>query len=210
MASFEDWGGKGLSKMNLSGRDSALHTWADLRQRRELSMFSCTMLKETSWILGRRVTLSKNTAQAAGTFFATVLPEAELQGGYFNQDIEIFVVSGSIQVGDWVLKKHGYMFVPAGVHLAGIKFLSKALGKEGAEMLWMENGDSGATYEAKTGCVTFTHTLSDEHTAAGADRLSEFVAPLDATYLGWVQADTAQFATSKKKWLRRAENGGGC
>ena len=74
----------------------------------------------------------------------------------------------------------------------------------------MENGDSGATYEAKTGCVTFTHTLSDEHTAAGADRLSEFVAPLDATYLGWVQADTAQFATSKKKWLRRAENGGGC
>ena len=91
--------------MNLSGRDSALHTWADLRQRRELSMFSCTMLKETAWILGRRVTLSKNTAQAAGTFFATVLPEAELQGGYFNQDIEIFVVSGSIQVGDWVLKK---------------------------------------------------------------------------------------------------------
>ena len=91
MASFEDWGGKGLSKMNLSGRDSALHTWADLRQRRELSMFSCTMLKETAWILGRRVTLSKNTAQAAGTFFATVLPEAELQGGHFNQDIEIFV-----------------------------------------------------------------------------------------------------------------------
>jgi hypothetical protein len=202
----EDYGGDGTSGMNLSERHTPHRTHAQLRKD-GFHYFKLDTAPQSVWSLGgvdlgRRAMLSFNAATKAGTYHATVLPGAQLPAGTFNTDLEVFVLSGAIQIGDWVLKKHGYMFVPAGVHLGAMELIGPALGQAGAELVWMENGGA-------TGNAEFAHATGDGHTEAGEARLSEFVAPLDSSYLGWSSCSTAQFEVSKKKWLRRAKNGGG-
>ena len=190
------------SLMNLSGRNTAYRTNQELVDH-GFHYFQMDAVEQKPWNLGgiemgRVASLSFNPESNAATFKATLLPGRRLPAGTFNADLEIFVISGAVGVGDFVLKKHGYMFVPAGVHLGAVELIAPELGQAGAQLLWMQNG-GGADH-------TFAHTVGDEHTSAGAARLSEFVPPLDASYIGWSQATTAQFTVSKKKWLRRAGN----
>lgn len=116
--------------------------------------------------------------------------------GYFTTDIEIFVLSGALKVGDWLLKTHGYTFIPSGVSVGAISAVAAALGREHVEILWMENGPSAAR-----------HIPSAAH--APAARLADLVPPLDAFYIPW-SPSAAPFGGAAKKRLRRASSGGGC
>lgn len=141
-------------------------------------------------------------ARAECTLRVVLRPDAAIctTEGYFTSDVEIFVLSGALNFGDtWLLKKHGYTFIPAGVCVGPISTAAAALGRTGVEFVWMENGPAAAL-----------HVPSTEHTPAGAARLGEFVAPLDSFYVPWSAPSTAQFSGATKKWLRRAPNGGGC
>lgn len=116
--------------------------------------------------------------------------------GYFTTDVEIFVLSGALKVGDWLLKAHGYTFIPSGVSVGAISAVATALGRKDVEILWMENAPSAAR-----------HIPSASH--APAARLADFVPPLDAFYIPW-SPSTAPFGGAAKKRLRRAKSGGGC
>lgn len=142
-----------------------------------------------------------NSARAECTLRVALLVDSAISSaqGYFTTDVEIFVLSGALKVGDWLLKKHSYTFIPAGVSVGAVVALAKAHGHSRVEIIWMENGPSAAR-----------HVASAENTPVGAVRLSELVVPLDPFYIPWTRTDTSQFASGGKKWLRRAPNGGGC
>jgi hypothetical protein len=106
--------------------------------------------------------------------------------------LEIFVLKGTIQLGEWQLTKHGYSFIPAGVKVGSLK----VLGGEEAEILWMENGPVPLKYK------------NSQHNHPNA-RLSDFIPALDSKLLPWGKTDTVQFVQANKKWLRKDSNGGG-
>jgi hypothetical protein len=122
-----------------------------------------------------------------------VLPSRfEAPSGIFTADLEIFILSGEIQIDEWRLDKHCYSFIPAGVKLDYLK----VLGEEEAEILWMENGPVPLKYQ-------YAET---NHSYA---RISEFIPALDSKLLPWGKTETVQFEVAKKKFLRKHNNGGG-
>jgi hypothetical protein len=119
-------------------------------------------------------------------------PQFEAPSGIFTADLEIFVLKGAIQLGEWQLSKHSYSFIPAGVRVGPWK----VLGGEEAEILWMENGPVPLKYKNE----------QNNHPNA---RLHEFIPALDSTLLPWGKTDTVQFVQANKKWLRKDINGSG-
>lgn len=194
----EDWGGDGRGRMNLSGRSTAISP--DYVPRQHQFFNSNTAPEVTEWrikgipatvLLGTKRLLSWHQS-GASTSKVTLSPQFKIPGGIFTADLEIFVLQGAIQVGEWQLDKHTYSFIPAGVRFADWQLL----GDEPVEILWMENGPIPLSYQAAE---------CDRPDA----RMNEFIPALDSKILPWGKTDTVQFEVSKKKWLRKDDNGGG-
>jgi hypothetical protein len=128
----------------------------------------------------------------ASTSKVVLPPQFEAPPGIFTADLEIFVLKGAIQLGEWQLSKHGYSFIPAGVKVGSWK----VLGGEEAEILWMENAPVPLKYK----------NSQNNHPNA---RLSDFIPALDSKLLPWGKTDTVQFVQANKKWLRKDSSGGG-
>ncbi|WP_337885291.1 DUF4437 domain-containing protein [Fischerella thermalis] len=192
----EDWGGDGKGRMNLSGRRTAISQEYLPRQYQYFDTNSLS--EEDGWringipkevISGRRRLLTWNDCGASTS--RVVLPtQFEAPSGIFTADLEIFVLKGAIQVGEWQLSKHCYSFIPAGVKVGPWK----VLGDEEVEILWMENG--------------FLKYRNAENNHPDAN-LSDFIPALDSKLLAWGKTDTVQFVQANKKWLRKDSNGGG-
>lgn len=190
----EDWGGVGHSRMNLSGRRTAI---ASEFLSRQYQFFDSHAVSPEPWqipgISERTMTATQRLLSwhDTGALTAKVLlpDQFELPAGRFTADLEIFVLGGTIQIGEWQLRKHSYSFIPAGVRVGSWKVLDG----EPAEVLWMQN-----------------HHLQyqdlPDHSEA---QFSNFIPVLDSKLLSWGKTDTTQFITANKKWLRKAANGGG-
>jgi hypothetical protein len=190
----EDWGGDGRGRMNLSGRRTAI---ASEYAPRQFQFFDTHRIPEQAW---RMRGVPEQTVAAthrslswhdngASTAKVSLPSPFELPAGRFTADLEIFVLSGAIQVGEWKLGKHCYSFIPAGVRVGPWKVLNN----ETAEILWMENN-------------RLQYQDLPNHPEA---RMGEFIPVLDSKLLPWGRTDTTQFVTANKKWLRKAANGGG-
>lgn len=190
----EDWGGSGQSRMNLSGRCTAI---ASEHRSRQYQYFATHDLPQQAWqIHGVPNQAVASTCQllswhdnGAATTKVLLSSQWAIPAGRFTADLEIFVLSGAIQIGDWQLGKHSYSFIPAGVRVGSWKVLNG----EVAEILWMANGN-------------LQYQDLPNHPQA---RLNEFMPALDSKLLPWGKTDTMQFVESGKKWLRKAANGGG-
>lgn len=194
----EDWGGDGRGRMSLSGRRTAISKEYVPRQ---YQFFDTNAVpEEQGWrisgmpenvVPGRRRLLTWHDC-GASTSRVVLPPQFEAPAGIFTADLEIFVLKGIIQLGEWQLSKHGYSFIPAGVRVGHWK----VLGSEEAEILWMENGPVALRYE---------EAQSDRPDA----RMCDFIPALDSKLLPWSKTDTVQFEVCKKKWLRKDSYGGG-
>jgi len=194
----EDWGGDGRGRMNLSGRRTAISKEYVPRQYQFFDTNAVSA--QQGWrvsgmpenvVSGKRQLLTWHECGASTS--RIFLPrEFEAPPGIFTADLEIFVLRGAIQLGEWQLSKHGYSFIPAGVRVGPWK----VLGSEEAEILWMENGPVPLRYEE----------AQSDHPGA---RISDFIPALDSKLLPWGKTDTGQFEVAKKKWLRKDSNGGG-
>jgi hypothetical protein len=189
----EDWGGDGRSRMNLSGRRTAI---ASEYLPRQYQFFDTHHVPHQAWQIHGLPDQPNATCQLLswhdnGSSTAKVLlpSQFELPTGRFTADLEIFVLSGAIQVGEWKLTKHCYSFIPAGFRVGAWKVLSA----EPAEILWMENG-------------RLHYQDLPTHPEA---RMSEFIPALDSKLLPWGKTNTTQFVEASKKWLRKTANGGG-
>jgi Domain of unknown function (DUF4437) len=192
----EDWGGDGRGRMNLSGRRTAITK--EYIPRAYQHFDTNTVQEEKGWrvsgmpnevVSGSRRLLTWHDC-GASTAKVLLPPEFEAPSGFFTADLEIFVLKGVIQIGEWQLSKHGYSFIPAGVKVG----TWKVLGGEEVEILWMENG-----------FLKYKNALNNHPDA----RLNEFIPVLDSKLLPWGKADTVQFEVAKKKYLRKDANGGG-
>lgn len=194
----EDWGGDGRGRMNLSGRSTAISPDYVPRQYQFFNSNSVPEIAE--W---RIKGMSSNVPQAtrrllswhecgASTSKVTFPSQFEAPAGIFTADLEMFVLSGTIQIGEWQLDKHSYSFIPAGVRVGDWQ----VLGDEPVEILWMENGPVSLKYEATESDLPNT-------------RMNEFIPVLDSKILPWGKTDTLQFEICKKKWLRKDGHGGG-
>jgi hypothetical protein len=192
----EDWGGDGRGCMNLSGRRTAISKEYIPRQYQYFA--TNTVQEEKGWringmpdeVLSGSCRLLTWHDCGASTAKVMLPPKFKAPSGYFTADLEIFILSGAIQIGEWQLNKHGYSFIPAGVKVGDWK----VLGDEEVEILWMENG------------FLKYKNASNHHPEA---RLDEFIPALDSKLLSWGKTDTAQFVQANKKWLRKDSNGGG-
>jgi hypothetical protein len=194
----EDWGGDGRGRMNLSGRRTAISKEYVPRQ---YQFFDTNAVpEEDGWrisgmpenvVPARRKLLTWDDC-GASTSKVLLPPQFEAPSGIFTADLEIFVLKGAIQLGEWQLSKHGYSFIPAGVKVGPWK----VLGGEEAEILWMENGPVPLKYK----------NAQNNHPDA---RLGDFIPALDSKLLPWGKTDTVQFEVAKKKYLRKDGNGGG-
>jgi Domain of unknown function (DUF4437) len=192
----EDWGGDGRGHMNLSGRSTAISK--EYLPRQYQFFDTNTVQEKNGWRIngmpekvapGSRRLLTWQDCGASTS--RVVLPsQFEAPSGFFTADLEIFILSGAIQIGEWQLNKHCYSFIPAGVKTGEWKVPSD----EEVEMLWMENG------------FLKYKNASNNHPDA---RLDEFIPALDSKILPWGKTDTAQFVSASKKWLRKDSNGGG-
>ena len=194
----EDWGGDGRGRMNLSGRRTAISKEYVPRQYQYFD--TNPVPEEDGWrvsgmpenvVPGRRKLLTWHDC-GASTSKVLLPPQFEAPSGIFTADLEIFVLKGAIQLGEWQISKHGYSFIPAGVKVGPWK----VLGSEEAEILWMENGPVPLKYK----------NAQKNHPDA---RLGDFIPALDSKLLPWGKTDTVQFEVSKKKYLRKDGNGGG-
>lgn len=190
----EDWGGDGRGRMNLSGRRTAI---SSAYVPRQFQYFGTDIIPEKAWHIHG---LPKQTVaptcqmlswQDNGASTAKVLlpSQFEIPAGRFTADLELFVLSGAIQMGEWKLHKHCYSFIPAGVRVGPWKVLNG----EAVKILWMENS-------------RLQHQDLPNHPEA---RFGEFIPVLDSKLLSWGKTDTRQFVESSKKWLRKTANGGG-
>lgn len=59
----------------------------------------------------------------------------EVAGGHFSCDVEALVIEGAVQVGDELVERYGYVFVPAGVAVGDL-----VASPEGASMLIFTSG----------------------------------------------------------------------
>ena len=194
----EDWGGDGSGGMNLSGRRTAISKEYVPRQYHQFD--SNAVPEEEGWRVsgmptneatGKRRLLSWHDC-GASTSRVALPPQFEAPAGIFTADLEIFILSGEIQLGEWKLRKHGYSFIPAGVRVGSWK----VLGGEEVEILWMENGPVPLRYEK----------AESNHPNA---RMCDFIPALDSKLLPWGKTETVQFEEAKKKYLRKHSNGGG-
>lgn len=194
----EDWGGDGRGRMNLSGRSTAISPQFIPRQYQifdsntvpEVLDWRIEGMPETVPIATRRLLSWHNCGSS--TSKVSLPSQFTAPSGIFTADLEIFVLSGVIQIGEWQLDKHGYSFIPAGVKVGDWK----VLGDEPVEILWMENGAVPFKYEASE---------TDKPDA----RMNEFIPALDSKLLPWGKTQTTQFEVAKKKFLRKSNNGGG-
>ncbi|MEH1836509.1 MAG: DUF4437 domain-containing protein [Nostoc sp.] len=194
----EDWGGDGRGRLNLSGRSTAI---SKEYVPREYQFFNTnTVPEEQGWRIsgmpdevaaGRRRLLTWHDC-GASTSRVVLPPGFEAPSGIFTADLEIFILAGEIQIGEWRLDKHSYSFIPAGVKVESWK----VLGEEEVEIFWMENGPVPLKYQY----------AEKNHPDA---RISEFIPALDSKLLPWGKTETVQFEVAKKKFLRKHNNGGG-
>lgn len=192
----EDWGGDGKGRMNLSGRCTAISKEYVPRQ---YQFFDTNTVQAEKWwrisgmpdkiLSGSRRLLTWHEC-GASTAKVILPPQFEAPSGFFTTDLEILVLKGTIQIGEWQLSKHGYSFIPAGVNFGSWK----VLGGEEVEILWMENG-----------FLEYKNVLNNHPDA----KLDEFIPALDSKLLPWGKTDTVQFVQAHKKWLRKDSNGGG-
>lgn len=192
----EDWGGDGRGRMNLSGRRTAISSEYIPRQYQYFD--TNTVPEEQGWRItglpdnvkfGKRRVLNWHDCGASTS--RIVLPSNfTAPSGIFTADLELFVLRGTIQIGEWKLTKHCYSFIPAGVKIGDWQ----VMGNDEVEILWMENGR--AIY----------HNLENNHPDA---KLDEFIPALDSKLLPWGKTDTVQFEVAKKKIFRKDANGGG-
>ncbi|MDQ2100533.1 DUF4437 domain-containing protein [Microcoleus sp.] len=189
----EDWGGDGSGRLNLSGRSTAISKEYVPRQYQFFN--TNTVPEEPGWRIsgmpdrvlpGRRRLLTWHDC-GASTSRVILPPKFAAPSGIFTADLEIFILSGKIQIGEWQLGQHGYSFIPAGVKVESWQ----VLGEEEAEILWMENGPVPLQYQ-------------DAETNHPDARISEFIPALDSKLLPWVNIA----AGIKKKFLRQHNNGG--
>ncbi len=192
----ENWGGDGRGRMNLSGRRTAISKEYVPRQYQFFD--TNAVAEEHGWQIsgmpdnvafGSKRLLTWHDS-GASTSRVVIPRKFEAPSGFFTADLEIFVLRGAIQMGEWQLTKHGYSFIPAGVRVGPWK----VLGDEETEILWMENGS-----------LKYKYALNDHPDA----RLRDFIPALDSKLLPWGKTDTVQFEVSKKKYLRKDSNGGG-
>ncbi|MBE9051300.1 DUF4437 domain-containing protein [Nostocales cyanobacterium LEGE 11386] len=192
----EDWGGDGRGRMNLSGRQTAISPEYAPRQYQYFDTNAVSV--EHGWrVRGMPEYVAPGNHQlltwhdcGASTSKVVLPPQFAAPSGMFTADLEIFVLKGAIQLGEWQLNKHGYSFIPAGVRVGPWK----VLGDDEVEILWMENG------------LLKYKDAQNNHPNA---RMDEFIPALDSKLLSWGKTDTVQFEVAKKKYLRKDANGGG-
>lgn len=138
---------------------------------------------------GSTVPASWSGNKGAVTSYLWLLPGQQLPRGYFTADVELFVLSGSLHIDDWLCEKHGYSYIPAFMTIKGIRVVDSSC------VLWMYNGCEPAEF------VSGESPLSPD--------MTKFIPALDAQLIPWGGTDTTQFETAKKKYLRRDDSGGG-
>ncbi len=194
----EDWGGDGRGRMNLSGRRTAI---SNEYVPRQYQFFDTNAVpEEYGWrvsgmpenVVPGRCRLLTSHESGASTSRVLLPIQFEAPSGIFSADLEIFVLRGAIQLGEWQLSKHSYSFIPAGVKVGPWK----VLGGEEVEILWMQNGSGPLKYK----------NAQNNHPNA---RVADFMPVLDSKLLPWGKTDTVQFEVAKKKYLRKDDNGGG-
>ncbi|HLO51255.1 MAG TPA: DUF4437 domain-containing protein [Kamptonema sp.] len=190
----EDWGGDGSGRLHLSGRCTDISKEYVPRQYQFFN--TNTVPEEPEWRIsgmpdrvlpGRRRLLTWHDC-GASTSRVILPPKFAAPSGIFTADLEIFILAGKIQIGEWQLDRHTYSFIPAGVKVESWQ----VLGEESAEILWMENGPVPLQYQ-------------DAETNHPGARINEFIPALDSKLLPWSDTDRV---TNKKKLLRQHNNGG--
>ena len=137
-----------------------------------------------------------------GALTASVLltPAFTFPSGSFSCDVEIFVTRGVLQIGTNVLRRHGYSYIPAGQVIGPMAVLKTDdphgphgdLRDENTEVQWMQSGTCMFTPGKVTGVFN-----------------PNYIPITDSYVKPWGGTQTAEFTASRKKWLRKAPNGGG-
>lgn len=133
------------------------------------------------------ILLSWSQKKQTRTLLLHLQQSVSLEPGFFQADLELLVISGDLRLGEWHLGKHGYCYIPKGFAINGLEALSPVT------LLWMENGPA-------------TFVPGESHPDADWE---SFIPPLDSKLLPWGAAETQQFVTSRKKYLRKDPRGGG-
>ncbi|BAY62354.1 hypothetical protein NIES22_24280 [Calothrix brevissima NIES-22] len=192
----EDWGGDGSGRINLSGRCTAISQEYVPRQYQFFDTNNVPAIQD--WritgmpdevVFGSQRLLSWNDF-GASTSRINLPPQFKAPSGIFTSDLEIFILKGKIQIGEWQMTKHCYSFIPAGVYLGDWQ----VLGDEDVEILWMENGN--------TQYKNYQYNHPDA-------KLDEFIPVLNSKLSPWNKTETIQFEVAKKKFLRKHKNDGG-
>ena len=138
-----------------------------------------------------------------GALTASVLlkPAFKRAPGSFSCDVEVFVTRGVLKIGNIVLRRHGYTYIPAGQVIGEMAVLQTDkpdgphgdLKDEDTELQFMQSGQ-----------CTFT-----PGEATGAAFHTDYIPIIDSYAKPWGGTQTAEFTVSRKKWLRKGPNGGG-
>lgn len=115
----EDWGGDGTGRLNLSRRSTAI---TQEYVAREYQFFNINVAEEQEWQIDgmpKSVTSAKRRLltwhnSGASTSIVYLSSQFEAPAGIFTADLEIFILKGTVQIGDWQLNKHGYSFYSCG------------------------------------------------------------------------------------------------
>mmetsp|Transcript_3022 Transcript_3022/g.5351 ORF Transcript_3022/g.5351 Transcript_3022/m.5351 type:complete len:524 (-) Transcript_3022:146-1717(-) len=153
------------------------------------------LIKELSW----------NESKSIKTMIVKLSPHFTLNMGYFTANLEFFVLSGSLQIGDYHLTKHCYSNIPI-KQLIG----DWSTGEDGVELLWMENGSEICEYVEIN--LENTEEISEvqglDEDLQSYQNTKSYLPIVDSTLMSWQATQTSMFENSKKKWQRKENDSG--
>ena len=153
------------------------------------------------------VTMSIDTEGGAATQHVVFPAGWNAPMGHFDDDLEIFVITGDLHIGGHRLGKYSYSYIPAGI-VAGPWTCPTE-----CTVLWMPFGHlTYETDEADSRCTTVANpdSVSTYHTKTlNHPRYKEYIPAKDTASMGW---ETTKFLPpgSARKSLRGSVDGPAC
>ena len=155
--------------------------------------------------------LTWNDATGGRTYKLQLGYSFSLPAGTFTGDVELFVLSGLLAVGDRIVRPHGYMFIPSGCEMPELSVPKRETQEDGlcgdqdypgCTVLWMENG-------SLSGPFNFIPRGTDTPPSTREQTATSFISIIDSELVPWGNTQTSQFVAAHKKWLRKTSSGGG-